>query len=325
MAAESDGRQRTGPGGQQLVRRLATAAIAAAALVAGAAVIAGCAGPATPARTTAERSSTARPDRPAGPAYYLSLGDSLAQGVQPDAAGQSRPTSRGYADQLYATLRRHDPGLRLVKLGCSGETSWTMIRGSLCRYPAGSQLAAARQFLRAHRGHVALVTIDIGANDPNSCYLGAPLRRLPSCMASRLRLTVADLRTILSGVRAAAGPAVPVVGMNYYVPELAGWLHGKTGKEVAVLTERLVNGYNLLLAHEYRAYGVQVADVFAAFHSSDFTDRVKLPQIGTVPRSVATICKLTWACAQAPYGPNEHANDVGYAIMAAAFLVIVQR
>jgi lysophospholipase L1-like esterase len=305
------------------LRRLATAVIAAAALLAGPTVTA-CSNSAPAPHTTAARSMTARPARRPGPSYYLSLGDSLAQGVQPNAAGASRPTGRGYPDQLYAALRHEIPGLRLVKLGCSGETSWTMIAGGICRYPAGSQLDAARQFLRAHRGHVALVTIDIGANDPNSCYLHAPLLKLPACMAARLRLTVADLRTILSGLRAAGGPAVQIVGMNYYVPELAQWRHGRTGQELAVLTERLVDGYNILLSGEYAAYGARTADVFTAFHSADFSDRVRLAGIGRLPRSVATICRLTWECAPAPRGPNEHANDTGYAIMAAAFLRVAQ-
>jgi lysophospholipase L1-like esterase len=311
--------------GGQLLRRLAIAVIAAGAFAAGTVVTAACTNSGTPAHTTAKRSITARPALLPGPRYYLSLGDSLAQGVQPDAAGASRPTSRGYPDQLYAALRRKAPGLRLVKLGCSGETSWTMIRGGICRYPAGSQLAAARQFLRGHRGHVALVTIDIGANDPNSCYFRARLSRLPSCMAGRLRLTAGDLRTILSGLRAAGGPAVQLAGMNYYVPELAQWRHGRTGQELAVLTERLVNGYNILLSREYAAYGARTADVFTAFRSADFADRVRLPGIGRLPRSVAAICKLTWECAPAPEGPNEHANDLGYAIMAAAFLRVVQQ
>jgi hypothetical protein len=36
--------------------------------------------------------------------YYLALGDSLSQGVQPDAAGASVETGQGYADQLHAAL-----------------------------------------------------------------------------------------------------------------------------------------------------------------------------------------------------------------------------
>ena len=40
------------------------------------------------------------------------------------------------------------------------------------------------------------------------------------------------------------------------------------------------------------------------------------PATGPLPRSVATICELTWECAPAPRGPNEHANELGYAVMA---------
>src|SRR3954470_14222025 len=76
------------------------------------------------------------------PRYYLALGDSLAVGVQPDATGQLKPTPQGYADDLHRLLRTFTPDLQLVKLGCSGETTSSMITGqqSPCTYQAGSQL-----------------------------------------------------------------------------------------------------------------------------------------------------------------------------------------
>src|SRR6202043_784082 len=120
--------------------------------IAAAAAVTACSGSATDSTTHAS---------PAPATYYLALGDSLSQGVQPDAAGTSVETGQGYPDQLYAMLRPSQPTLRLVKLGCPGETTATMIHGGICRYPAGSQLAAAVAFLTAHRGHVRLVTIDI--------------------------------------------------------------------------------------------------------------------------------------------------------------------
>src|ERR1700683_1458833 len=92
--------------------------------------------------------------------YYLALGDSLSQGVQPDAAGVSVETGQGYANQVYAALRPSHPGLRLVKLGCPGETTATMINGGICRYPGGSQPAAAVALLRPPRWQRAPVTID---------------------------------------------------------------------------------------------------------------------------------------------------------------------
>jgi hypothetical protein len=118
---------------------------------------------------------------------------------------------------------------------------------------------------------------------------------------------------------------VRIIGMTYYVPELAGWFRGTIGKEVAVLTERLVHGYNSLLVREYHHYHARVADVFAAFHSADFTDQVHPAPCGTVPRNVATVCQLTWACSRPPQRPSEHANSLGYAIIALAFLLADQR
>jgi lysophospholipase L1-like esterase len=148
----------------------ACAAAAALAVIAGVAGVGGCASGA-PARHPAARVS-----------YYVSLGDSLSVGVQPDSAGASVPTRQGYADQVYTTLRRGNRGLRLVKLGCSGETTGTMISGGICRYPGGSQLTAAAAFLRAHRGQVSLITIDIGANDPGTCLTDPSFGAIASCL-----------------------------------------------------------------------------------------------------------------------------------------------
>src|SRR5260370_11255399 len=115
--------------------------------------------------------------------YYLSLGDSLAQGVQPAtpprrpgvSLGQSSGTDQGYVDDLFAHYSAQFPGnLQLVKLGCPGETTTSMLTGggSPCTYPAGSQLAAALAFIRAHRSAVVLITIDIGANNVDCCAAG---------------------------------------------------------------------------------------------------------------------------------------------------------
>ena len=98
--------------------------------------------------------------------YYLSLGDSLSTGVQPigPESFQFR-TDFGYADQLCSIASSRLPGLCAVKLGYPGESTATMLDGSLGSYPHGNQLAEAVAFLLAHRGEVAFVTIDIGSND----------------------------------------------------------------------------------------------------------------------------------------------------------------
>jgi hypothetical protein len=112
-----------------------------------------------------------------GVEYYVSLGDSLAVGEQPSNA-YFDSTNQGYADQLWRSRRTSDHGLVLVKLGCSGETTTSMVEGfpfgirfppphggALCHYRHGSQLADAVAFLERHPGQIAFVTIDIGAND----------------------------------------------------------------------------------------------------------------------------------------------------------------
>jgi lysophospholipase L1-like esterase len=256
--------------------------------------------------------------------YYLSLGDSLARGVQPDAAGASADTPDGYADQLYATLHRQHPGLRLVKLGCPGETAATMISGGICSYPDRSQLANAVEFLHAHQGEVSLITIDIGANDPYSCLTMRSAARLGSCALRSVPQVTANLAKILTSLRQAAA-ATRIIAMNYYLPALAQWRNGLAGRLLARTSELAAGRYNLLLTKVYQAFGVRVADVSGAFHTSDFGHQVTLPGFGSLPRNVAAICQWTWQCAAPPRGPNQHPNRAGYAVIARTFLTAILR
>lgn len=264
--------------------------------------------------------SAAPAARPATPAsYYLALGDSLSQGVQPDAAGASVETPQGYPDLIYATLRASQPALRLVRLGCPGETTQTMMHGGICHYAAGSQLAAATAFLRAHRGHVDLVTIDIGANDLEDCGNQPSIAELASCIG-RIPKATANVATILASVRAAAGPRVRIVGMSYYLPALAEWRNGLLGHLTAELSEKFAVAYNDLLERAYARAGITVANVFGAFDTTDFGNPVTVSGMGSLPRNVARICQWTWECAAPPRGPNQHANAAGYRVIADAIL-----
>jgi lysophospholipase L1-like esterase len=286
--------------------RFLRSAVAAALAVTAAATFTACS--AAPAAKPAKAAS-----------YYLALGDSLSQGVQPDAAGTSVETPQGYPDLVYATLRPNHPTLRLVRLGCPGETTETMMHGGICHYPAGSQLAAATAFLRAHRGHVYLVTIDIGANDPEHCSGQPSLAQLASCIRQTPEAAT-NLAKILASLRAAAGPDVRIVGMSYYLPALAEWRNGTVGHAIAWLSEKLAVAYNDLLTRAYTQAGVSVANVFGAFDTTDFGNSLAVPGFGSLPRNVARICQWTWECAAPPRGPNQHANPAGYRVMANAIL-----
>jgi len=277
----------------------------AIAAVAALAAVTACSGSATPHSASAKAPE---------PTYYLALGDSLSQGVQPDAAGASVETPYGYPDQVYAALRPSHPTLKLLKLGCPGETTSTMINGGICHYQGGSQLQAAVAFLHAHRGRVLLVTIDIGANDPEHCGGQPSLAQLASCAVTGIPAAVTHLTTIMARLKAAAGPGVRIVGMNYYLPALAEWRDGQPGHLVAWAAERLAATYNDMLDRAYTKSGARVANVFGAFDTADFAEQ------GTTPRNVALLCQWTWACAAPPRGPNQHANQAGYQVIARAFL-----
>jgi hypothetical protein len=198
-----------------------------------------------------------------------------------------------------------------------------MIHGGICPYPRRSQLAQASAFLRAHRGQVALITIDVGANDPNSCVRSSGLVAIVRCLSVKAKTALRNLETILSRLRSAGGSKVLIVGMTYYVPELGLWLNGNSGIDLAVLSERLALGYGRMLTGEYHRFGARVANVFGAFSSGDFAHRVRLRGHGVVPRNVAVVCTLTWMCAGPPRGPNEHANAAGYGLIARTFWLAI--
>jgi lysophospholipase L1-like esterase len=259
----------------------------------------------------APRAAAGGADAPAPPVtYYLALGDSLAQGVQPIAAGHSVKTNQGYADDLWSRYHAGSPGLRLAKLGCPGETTGTMILGGICSYPLGSQLAQATAFLATHQ--VAFVTLDIGANNLDSCVSAAGLDQ--ACLARGLAAANHDLPLILQALRR-AGPHVAMFAMNYYDPFVAAALKGGAFAALAIQSEAIAASFNQTLAAAYASFGLAVADVAAAFAPLTIASMPALD----LPVDLVTICALTWMCAPSPIGPNIHANAAGYTAIAVAF------
>ena len=86
----------------------------------------------------------------------------------------------------------------------------------------------------------------------------------------------------------------------------------------------LAQSINNGLTKDYKAQKARVADVATAFSTYvPFSQTTTLAPYGTIPTSVAQICTLTWMCAAPPVGPNIHANDAGYALIAQTFKKVI--
>jgi lysophospholipase L1-like esterase len=252
------------------------------------------------------------------PLFYVSLGDSAAAGVQPPGF-----TAMGYADQLALKVRRDNPQLRLVKLGCPGETTASLITGvdSPCAYPAGSQLDEAAAVLRTNPGRIAFVTINVGVNDVlDACFADSGLID-PACVAAHLPPVLANLATIIRTVRAAA-PGVPIAGMSYWNPFLGFWVIASDGELLARTADRSMRALNAGLVSTYQHEGAMVADVAGAFNIADF-DTIVRTRWGMVPANVATACKWTWFCQTPPLGPDPHPTTRGYGVIADALAAVL--
>jgi len=261
-----------------------------------------------------------------GVRYYVSLGTSLSVGIQPDASGTNQLTDDGYADQLFDIIEPDFRKIRLVKLGCPGETTTTMMAGGICSYSEGSQLAQAVEFLHAHKDKVELVTIDIGINDilAAGCIVGTDVDF--ECIQGAFLQISANLPVILAALQSAANEDTPIVGMNYYNSFLAFWLIGSDGQDLAMDSAFLADFLNnVVLGLTYTAFGIPVADVAGAFLSNNFAlvPFPLPPPNDFVPLNVAIICQLTYMCVPPPVGPNIHANPIGYGVIAASFAAIL--
>ena len=231
--------------------------------------------------------------------YYLSLGDSMAYGFQPNKAKPgARPSDfdTGYVDVFAARLRKLSPNIQVVNYGCPGESTITFTRGG-CDGLAdgvklhdafrGSQLKAALSFLRAHPGEVSPVTVTLWGGDlaPLSQKgKGAP-RRIASFatrFASILRQLRAGRRTRRSS---SPGPGTP--------------------RPIDSQIEPLYRSVDAAIARAAAASRVRVANMFAALNAS-----------GNARAQQARLCKITFYCSKG----DPHPTDAGYRAMADAFM-----
>jgi lysophospholipase L1-like esterase len=233
----------------------------------------------------------------APPSYYLALGDSAAA-----ATGTS-----SYPDLVLAHYQRKLPGLRVDDVAVPGATTGSMLHG---------QYATALGFLRAHRRHVALITIDVGGNDVAGCL--GPGGVNAACFSQALAMIRHNLKTMLSGLHKAAS-RVPVIGMSYYNPFLGYWLAGGPFRSFALSTVSVGKALNRELTALFGG-AKKTADVQGAFRSTDLTTVVS-SRWGDVPIAVKRAC--SWLDIQchpgAPAGFGLDPNAVGEVAIASAF------
>ncbi len=242
------------------------------------------------------------------PVYDVALGDSLAWGV-----GATSPAT-SYVGLLYHDESAAFPGLQLQNLSCPGATTTSMIQGPSCGSNT-SQLATAEALLGAHQGQIAFVTIDIGANDVDGCATSGGINS--ACFNAGIQAIATNLPAILSGLKT-ADPGVQVFGMNYYDPFLAAWLDGPTGEQLARQSLTDLDTLNTTLLQDYSAAGFPTADVATQFDSDNFA-LTGTYNSQTLPQNVANICNWTLMCTSL----DIHANDVGHAQLADAFLKVL--
>jgi lysophospholipase L1-like esterase len=182
--------------------------------------------------------------------------------------------------------------------------------------PGPSQLALAEQHLRG--GAVALVTIDIGANEVEGCARSTDFDQ--ACVATGLASLRKTLPKIIARLRAAGGARLRIVGVNYYNSFLGRWVTGANGRQVAVASVPVERAINATLAQIYAQAHVPVADVESRFQTQSL-DRYVAGRHGRVPLAVARTCRWTWACSDRY---DDHTNSLGYRVIARTVLAALR-
>lgn len=235
--------------------------------------------------------------------YYLSLGDSLAFGYEPNnpmAATQGAAAyATGYTDDFAKMLTAIDPSIQVVNLGCSsspGETTSSFLTG--CRNSAGthvsystSQLDAALAFLAAHPGQVSPITLSVGANDIvqmiQTCGGIANLKCVAGNLPATLQTLGKNLARIVVALRTAAPHAEIIVNQPY---NPFGAIDPSTNVFVPAL--------NGVMSQAAAAGGAVYVDWFTAININRASDA----------------CELLNICANG----DIHPTDAGYLVMAQA-------
>ncbi len=248
----------------------------------------------------------------------MSLGDSYAAGWEatgPGGVGQT--TTHGYAyqvPQLAVALGYH---LTVVNFGCGGATTASILKSRGCpilgpgapSYPNQSQAAAAEAFLTKHQGKIGLITVSIGGNDLIIDCLAS--RDPVGCVVQAAASITVNLPILLHGLRAAAGPDVPIIGLTYPDFVLGDYLSADSPTRALAVpsVSSFMDVFNPALQKQYEAAGATFVDVTAGTGAYvPFDQTTTLSPYGAVPIAVARVCHLTFFC---QYG-DVHTTTAGY-------------
>jgi lysophospholipase L1-like esterase len=258
-------------------------------------------------------------------AFYLDLGASTSLGFQPTgiANHNGRRTNTGYANDLLEVETIKGVSLTLTQLGCPGETVETILGPNPinhCYQAPQTQMTQAVKFLKARKSEAGLVTIDLGFNDIRNCLSVTPVNE--TCVYNAVTAVQTDMPKVVKKLKAAAGPHVRFVGLEFENPFLADYLLGASGSANATASMVAMDRLNTALAKAFTNAGVAVANVPAIFQSDNST-RVTIPNVGVIPENVYEACQLTWMCYGTPFGPDDHPNDAGYSLIAQAIAAVL--
>jgi len=229
---------------------------------------------------------------------YLALGDSLAAGV-----GASEPAQSGYVGLVFDALRTEasspyrEADLALLNLGDPGETTTSVLA-------SGGQMEKALAEIDSRKedgvdgNEVAVITIDIGANDfiplvqgESPCLPNPLTSACQEAATSALSTFRTNFSDIMRALRAAAGPEAQVVALGLYNP-LSG-----TGGPLDAVGDAAVGLFNGTVAEAAAEPDIQarLADIFSLFQDRG----PQLTHIAELP-------------------PDVHPNDSGHYLMAQA-------
>jgi len=254
--------------------------------------------------------------------YYLSVGDSYAAGYQPIASAMQGRDTAGFAYQVTRLAQSRGLHFKLVNFGCGGATTSAVIEQVGCSvsnpgpdtddYPTLTQATAVDQFIARHVGHIGLITVSIGGNDILPCSNAAILL---SCVSSTLPAIKSNVTTLLAGLRRAAGPNVPIIGLTYPDVFLGSYTSKAPGmKSLAVLSvDAFRTLLNPALATVYTSSGAHFIDVTQATGAyTPLSETTPDGKYGTIPLAVADVCSLTYECQL----QDVHPTTKGYAVIA---------